>query len=79
MPALQIYDPRERALVAAADAVLAVAGGLARVVRARTKPTQLRRILLMRLERIGDLLMAVPAILGFAVFTAGPAPPSSSP
>lgn len=62
MPALQIYDPRERALVATADAVLGVAAGLVRIVRGRTKPTQIRRILLLRLERIGDLLMALPGI-----------------
>jgi ADP-heptose:LPS heptosyltransferase len=59
---LTIYDPRERALVAAADRVLAVVGGAARGFRPRRGPSAPRRILLLRLERIGDLLMALPAI-----------------
>ena len=62
MPALQIYDPRERALVAAGDAVLTAAAALARPFRRRSLPANIRRILLLRLERIGDLLMALPAI-----------------
>lgn len=62
MPALQIYDPRERALVAAGDAVLTAAAALARPFRRRSLPANPRRILLFRLERIGDLLMALPAI-----------------
>ena len=62
MPALQIYDPRERALVAAGDAVLTAAAALARPFRRRSLPANTRRILLFRLERIGDLLMALPAI-----------------
>jgi ADP-heptose:LPS heptosyltransferase len=60
---LQIYDPRERRIVAAADAVLAAAAGAARLWpfrrRAAVPP---RRILLLRLERIGDLLMSAAAI-----------------
>jgi ADP-heptose:LPS heptosyltransferase len=60
---LQIYDARERRLVAAADALLAVAAGAARLWpfhrRAAAPP---RRILLLRLERIGDLLMSAAAI-----------------
>jgi heptosyltransferase-1 len=62
MSALQIYDPRERALVAAADAVLGIGARVARLVRPRTRPARVDRILLMRLERIGDLLMVLPAI-----------------
>jgi ADP-heptose:LPS heptosyltransferase len=63
MPALQIYDRRERALVAAGDAVLAAAAALTRPFRGRrSPPPNPRRILLLRLERIGDLLMALPAI-----------------
>lgn len=59
---LQIYDRRERALVAAADAVLAVGSAVARPFRRREKPKAPRRILLLRLERIGDLLMALSGI-----------------
>ena len=59
---LQIYDRRERTLVAAADAVLAVGAAVARPFRRRERPKQPRRILLLRLERIGDLLMALPGI-----------------
>lgn len=57
---LQIFERRERWLVGAADAALAVvslarrAAGSADAVPAR--------ILLLRLERIGDLIMALPAI-----------------
>ena len=58
---LQIYEPRERALVGAADAALRVIGPVARVFRRRTADRP-RRILLMRIERIGDLVMAFDAI-----------------
>lgn len=61
MAALQIYDPRERAIVAAADAVLGAAAGIAGWLRRRRRPPAPKRILLLRLERIGDLLMAAPA------------------
>jgi ADP-heptose:LPS heptosyltransferase len=62
MSPLQIYDRRERALVAAADRVFAVGAGIARPFRRRRAPAAPRRVLLLRLERIGDLLMALPAI-----------------
>lgn len=62
MPPLQIYDRRERALVAAGDAVLTAAAALATPFRRRSRPQHPRRILLLRLERIGDLLMVLPAI-----------------
>ncbi len=62
MPALQIYDRRERALVSAGDAVLAAVTSVARPFRRRRRPDAPARILLLRLERIGDLLMALPAI-----------------
>ena len=62
MASLNIYDPRERALVAAVDRVLGLASTLARPFRRRARPGAPRRILLLRLERIGDLLMALPAI-----------------
>ena len=59
---LQIYDPRERALVRAADAMLGTAAALAKPFRRRAQAASPGRILLLRLERIGDLLMALPGI-----------------
>ena len=61
MPTLHIYDRRERALVGAADAVLGAATRVALRGR-RQMPVQPQRILLLRIERIGDLIMALPAI-----------------
>jgi lipopolysaccharide heptosyltransferase II len=55
---LQIYDARERWLVRAADAALAPLAWR----RRRPAVDRPRRILLLRLERIGDLLMALGAI-----------------
>jgi lipopolysaccharide heptosyltransferase II len=57
---LLIANPRERAVVAAADAALRLAG-LTRRRRQRPRPGEIRRILVLRLERIGDLLMSLPA------------------
>jgi ADP-heptose:LPS heptosyltransferase len=54
---LQIYDARERALVRGADVALAPLRWLPRAA-----PRAVRRVLLLRLERIGDLLMAIDAI-----------------
>lgn len=62
MKNLNIYDRRERALVGAADAVLGAGAALARPFRRRARPDPPRRILILRLERIGDLVMALPAI-----------------
>jgi ADP-heptose:LPS heptosyltransferase len=59
---LQIYDPRERALVSAGDVVLTGLAALTWPFRRRRVPTAPARILLLRLERIGDLLMTLPAI-----------------
>lgn len=56
---LQIYEPRERAMVGLADLALAPLGWL-RPRRAGVEPV--RRVLLLRLERIGDLLMTMDAI-----------------
>jgi len=58
---LQIPDPRERLAVAAADAGLRVAAQF----RARRRPPaadEIRRILVLRIERIGDLIMSLPAL-----------------
>ena len=57
---LQIYDPRDRAVVGTADIGLRAVAPLMRLFRRPTRDP--KRILLMRLERIGDLLMALDAI-----------------
>lgn len=62
MPALQIYDRRERAVVSAGDVVLGAMASLVRPFRTRHRPHFPARILLLRLERIGDLLMTLPAL-----------------
>jgi len=55
---LQIYVPRERVLVGLADIALAPLGW-----RRRARPaTPPARVLLLRLERIGDLLMVLDAV-----------------
>jgi heptosyltransferase-2 len=59
---LQIPDPRERWLVGLADAVLGVGAAVRRLVPGRRPLTPPSRILLLRLERIGDLLMTRAAI-----------------
>src|SRR5437762_5452993 len=61
MSRLNIYDRRERALVAAADTILWPAG-LARRALRQTAAGRPRRILCLRLERIGDLIMIAPAL-----------------
>ena len=58
MKGLQIADARERRLVRVADALLAPMGWLP----ARRARPAVRRVLLLRLERIGDLLMALDAV-----------------
>jgi ADP-heptose:LPS heptosyltransferase len=60
MAVFRISDRRERALVAAADALLWPAAMARRLRRRRTTPP--RRVLCCRLERIGDLLMTLPAL-----------------
>jgi hypothetical protein len=62
MSSLQIGDARERLLVGAADVALELASALRRSFRRPVRPTAPKRILLLRLERIGDLLMVLPAI-----------------
>jgi ADP-heptose:LPS heptosyltransferase len=61
-PRLQIHDRRERAIVAAADGLLGAGATLVRPFRSPRRPGTPARILLLRLERIGDLVMALPAI-----------------
>ena len=62
MSRLQIQNPRERALVGAADRLLAAVDIVRSPFQRRHAPAAPARILLLRLERIGDLLMALPAI-----------------
>jgi ADP-heptose:LPS heptosyltransferase len=57
---LQIYEPRERLLVGLADLAIAPLGWLGRL--RRSSAARVRRVLLLRLERIGDLLMVLEAI-----------------
>ena len=59
---LHIADRRERALVAAADRILGAVTAMARPFRRRARPRAPKRILVLRLERIGDLLMTLPAL-----------------
>lgn len=59
---LQIYQPRERWLVGSADALLRAGAAVARWVPRCPAPDQPRRILLLRLERIGDFLMTLGAL-----------------
>ena len=58
---LTISDRRERAIVAAADAALWPVGAIRRAFTA-SRPEAPGRILFLRLERIGDLLMTLPAL-----------------
>lgn len=58
---LQIYERRERALVGTADAGLRVLAPAFRLARRRGNHAP-QRVLLLRLERIGDLLMSLDAI-----------------
>ena len=58
---LQIYDRRERALVGVADSALRFAAPILRSGRRRPRAVP-HRILLLRLERIGDLVMTLEAI-----------------
>lgn len=63
----RIYDPFERALVGALDLPGAIVHGLARAVglarvAAPLDRATLREVLVLRLDRIGDLLMSLPAL-----------------
>jgi ADP-heptose:LPS heptosyltransferase len=61
MTRLHIYDRRERALVAAADMLLTPVA-MSRRFRRSTAIERPQRVLCFRLERIGDLLMTLPAL-----------------
>ena len=59
---LDIYTPVERLAVGLADTALGAATWPARRLSRRRPPGTPRRVLLLRLERIGDLLMTLGAI-----------------
>jgi lipopolysaccharide heptosyltransferase II len=59
---LQIDDARERVLVGCADRLLRVGAALSRIRRRPAEVACPRRILVLRLERIGDLLMTLEAL-----------------
>jgi ADP-heptose:LPS heptosyltransferase len=69
--ALHISDRRERALVATADRMLAALTAIASPFRRRQRPGAPKRILVLRLERIGDLLMTLPALADLRAFAPG--------
>jgi ADP-heptose:LPS heptosyltransferase len=58
---LTIHNRRERAMVAAADLALRPVGAIRRLLTRRESAAP-QRILCLRLERIGDLLMTLPAL-----------------
>ncbi len=68
---LHISDRRERALVATADQVLAALTAIAGPFRRRQRPRRPKRILVLRLERIGDLLMTLPALADLRALAPG--------
>lgn len=68
---LNISDRRERLLVAIADQALSAAAAVARPFRTRRRPAAPKRILVLRLERIGDLLMTLPALADLQSFAPG--------
>jgi lipopolysaccharide heptosyltransferase II len=69
--ALHIADRRERALVATADRFLGAITATARPFRRRVRPLAAKRILILRLERIGDLLMTLPALADLRTLAPG--------
>lgn len=68
---LHISDRRERALVATADRIFAALTALAKPFRRRQPSRTPTRILVLRLERIGDLLMTLPALADLRAFAPG--------
>lgn len=59
---LQIAEPRERCWVGAADLLLGATMAARRLVSPSRTFGDPRRVLILRLERIGDLLMTLPAL-----------------
>jgi ADP-heptose:LPS heptosyltransferase len=63
--ASRVYEPRERLLVEALDLPVRVLSGLAGLVSRPPAPvpaSALREVLVLRLDRIGDVVMCLPAL-----------------
>jgi ADP-heptose:LPS heptosyltransferase len=64
----RVYDPAERLLLGALDLPGRVAAGVAGLLRPRRAPAidpdRLRDVLVLRLDRIGDVIMSLPALAG---------------
>jgi ADP-heptose:LPS heptosyltransferase len=64
--ASRVYDPAERLLLGALDLPGRLAASVAGLVRPRRvpaiEPDQLREVLVLRLDRIGDVVMSLPAL-----------------
>lgn len=58
----RVYDPVERALLTAADLPLRLAQAVRRRQVPALEPERVREILVLRLDRIGDLVMSLPAL-----------------
>jgi hypothetical protein len=62
----RVYDPLERAALGALDLVGRVAFGAARVLAPEAQPpfdaSGVREVLVLRLDRIGDVIMCLPAL-----------------
>ena len=65
---LHISDRRERLIVATADQALAALTKIARPFVRRRQLRAPKRVLVLRLERIGDLLMTLPALADIRAF-----------
>ncbi|MDP7691547.1 MAG: hypothetical protein QGG89_06875, partial [Vicinamibacterales bacterium] len=68
---LHLYNTRDRWAVGCADLLLAAATTGARWSPPKRVVPSAHKILLLRMERIGDLLMAVPAITALRTRAAG--------
>jgi ADP-heptose:LPS heptosyltransferase len=59
----RVYDPLERVLLGGADAIGRLGFGFASLfARAAGEPAEPRQVLVLRLDRIGDLVMSLPAL-----------------
>ena len=63
----RVYDPAERRLLGALDLGGRVVAGALRVARVAGRhappPSEVREVLVLRLDRMGDVLMSLPALL----------------
>ena len=58
----RVYDPVERTLLAAADLPLRLVSAVRNRKAPPLEPERVREILVLRLDRIGDLVMSLPAL-----------------